>query len=228
MEHMYIPTVAFTVGSVMGRLAGAPLSEKIRFHCCGTSGSSAADSMDAYFYRKGNIFYLCNVNSDDNSILALSCAKNGNLNTKTILVPGNCEYDVTDFFFDCAKKHIDALLLTASTLANYKKMADPQDMCLALSASGRNIRVNGGFHQISDYIKIYIGENFAMIDSAKKTLVRIPFLSIEGNITVTLENISGREGETSLQVPFPGVFQTDQLVDVSMLCKIGGFADLSQ
>lgn len=225
-DRPFFSGIEFTIGSIVGRLFRAPEGERIYF-CSGAPGSVQPFAMNAYFHRINDSVFLCNVSTADENVLALSTAGNGNMLPRTILVPGNCEYNVTDFFSQGARLNIDFLTLTAGILRNDKEPSDPCDMALTLWASARNISVNGGFIPVSSFLKVYLGENYIMIHAEQRRFVKLLFLSVRGNMTVTLENIPGNGSSEPFGVPLPCSFSGQGMADVSLCCEIGGFKLLS-
>lgn len=218
--------VEFTIGSVMGRLYQASEDKRICFST-DTPYLEQPFAMNAYFHRVDNAVYLCNVSEADENILALSTAEHGNMLPKTILIPGNCEYDVTEYFTQCARLNIDYLTLTAGALKYDSDSPTPDDMTLTLWASGRNIPVNGGIIPVSSFLKVYLGEDYIMIYAEKRRFVNVAFLSVKGNMTVTMKNIAGNGSLEPFTISLPYNYAGEGMADISICCEIGGFTLLS-
>lgn len=218
--------IEFTIGSIMGRLFRASEGEKVYF-CCTAPDSVQSFTMNAYFYRINDAVFLCNVSEADENVLVLSTARNGNILPQTILIPGSCEYNVTEYFFQCAQLNIDFLSLTEGVLRNDRELPNSCDMALTLWASAHNIPVNGGFIPVSGFLKVYLGDDYVIIHAEQRRFINLLFLSVEGNMTVTLENIHGNGSSEPFRVPLPCNLIGQGVANVSLCCEIGGFALLS-
>jgi hypothetical protein len=199
-------TVSFTIGSVMGNLMNA-----MRYYVDGD-----AHSLNAYFYRDkdGNI-YLINILDDDNYFISLSAGRHGVTQPAAIILRGNTEYNVTQFFTDCAKKNLNTLTLTVG-------MGIPcnNDKCaVTVAASGQSLYVGAGRIQINKYIGVRVAMNNIVLYTDENRLVAVYSLIIDGNIRMCLYDLySNCTGHFDISLPC--ALRGEHAIDLSLACQI--------
>lgn len=224
-----IGTILPTVGTIAGKFLGVGEANgedcAIVYKFASNPSANDGSGCEASFVKRNGKICLFNKSDNENSVVALSIPKVGDLEPQTILVESGVALQMDEIFRNCANHDSTRLMVTGTDTSALESNGGGG---FHVSASGSNVPVDGKTSvRIGTYLSVICYPEKAVFTSANHNISKLRAVNFQGSNDQHLRMMDigatvTPQGENVVEIYFPSPFVENASLEIDVEADIDG------